>query len=127
LNGQVTPVRRSAITDVSRAVLCVNGLSSIPRKPYAGKMMPFFSRFWSVRSLGGALDAMHTCAGLADFWIESSAKPWDVAVMQVIAHEAGVCFFDSTGTDTIYGGDAILCVPALEPVARELLGLPERA
>jgi fructose-1,6-bisphosphatase/inositol monophosphatase family enzyme len=56
--------------------------------------------------------------------LEFSAKPWDLAVIQVIAKESGLRYFDYTGADTIYGGNAVLCVPALEPVARTFLGLP---
>jgi fructose-1,6-bisphosphatase/inositol monophosphatase family enzyme len=66
---------------------------------------------------------MSVCAGQAEFWLEPAAKPWDLAVVQVIARESGLRFFDHTGADTIYGGDAILCVPPLEPAAREFLGL----
>ena len=121
LNGATTRVHCSGIDRVERAVLCVNGLQNAPHKPHADKMLGFFDRFWTVRSLGGALDAMYTCAGHADFWLEFSAKPWDLAVVQVIAKEAGLTYFDYTGADTIYGGNAVLCVPALEPVAREFL------
>jgi fructose-1,6-bisphosphatase/inositol monophosphatase family enzyme len=102
----------------------VNGLQNKLKKPHSGKILAFFEQFWAVRSLGGALDAMYTCAGQADFWLEFSAKPWDLAVIQVIAKESGLRYFDYTGADTIYGGNAVLCVPGLEPVARTFLGLP---
>jgi fructose-1,6-bisphosphatase/inositol monophosphatase family enzyme len=121
LNGQVSRIHCSNIDNAARAVLYVNGLQNTLKTPHSGKILAFFDRFWTVRSLGGALDAMSTCAGQADFWLEFSAKPWDLAVIQVIAHEAGLRFFDYTGDDTIYGGNAVLCVPALEPLAREFL------
>jgi fructose-1,6-bisphosphatase/inositol monophosphatase family enzyme len=121
LNGQTSRIQRSSIETASRAVLCVNGLQDARIMPHSGKILAFFDQFWTVRSLGGALDAMSTCAGQADFWLEFSAKPWDLAVIQVIAREAGLRFFDYTGADTIYGGNAVLCVPALEPLAREFL------
>jgi fructose-1,6-bisphosphatase/inositol monophosphatase family enzyme len=121
LNGQTSRIRCSQIDSVSRAVLCVNGLQNALQKPHSKKLLKFFGEFWTVRSLGGALDAMYTCAGQADFWLEFSAKPWDLAVMQVIAKESGLRYFDYTGADTIYGGNAVLCVPALEPVARRFL------
>lgn len=121
LNGQTTRIHCSAIDRASRAVLCINGLQNTLQKPHSSNVLPLFDRFWTVRSLGGALDAMYTCAGHADFWLEFSAKPWDLAVIQVIAKESGLRYFDYTGADTIYGGNAVLCVPALEPLAREFL------
>ena len=123
LNGQTKRIHCSQIDNVSRAVLCANGLQNTLKMPHSDKILAFFDQFWAVRSWGGALDAMYTCAGQADFWLEFSAKPWDLAVMQVIAKEAGLCYFDYTGADTIYGGNAVLCVPALKPLAREFLGL----
>jgi fructose-1,6-bisphosphatase/inositol monophosphatase family enzyme len=123
LNGQTSRIHCSAIECASRAVLCVNGLQNTLKTPHSDKILAFFDQFWTVRSLGGALDAMSACAGQADFWLEFAAKPWDLAVIQVIAKEAGLRFFDYTGADTIYGGNAVLCVPALEPLAREFLEL----
>ncbi len=123
LNGHTSRIHCSAIDSVSRAVLCANGLQNALQRPHSDKILAFFDQFWTVRSLGGALDAMYTCAGHADFWLEFSAKPWDLAVIQVIAKEAGLRYFDYTGADTIYGGNAVLCVPTLEPAAREFLGI----
>jgi histidinol-phosphatase len=124
LDGETTRIHCSAIDRASRAVLCVNGLQNTLKTPHSEKALGFFDQFWTVRSLGGALDAMYTCAGHADIWLEYSAKPWDLAVIQVIARESGLRYFDYAGADTIYGGNAILCVPALEAVARTFLGLP---
>ena len=124
VEGQTSRIHCATIDTVSRAVLCVNGLENTLKMPHSEKILGLLGQFWTVRSLGGALDAMSTCAGHADFWLEFSAKPWDLAVIQVIAQEAGLRYFDYTGADTIYGGNAVLCVPALEPLARTFLGLP---
>jgi len=123
LHGRTSLIHCSPVDSAERAVLCVNGLPDTQEMPFSDRILPFFGKFWAVRSLGGALDAMYTCAGMADCWLEFSAKPWDLAVIQVVAKEAGLRFFDRTGADTIYGGNAVLCVPALEPLAREFLGL----
>jgi histidinol-phosphatase len=123
LNGQTSRIHCSAIDSASRAVLCANSLENAGKMPHSEKILALFGQFWTVRNMGGALDAMSVCAGHADFWLEPSAKPWDLAVIQVIAKEAGLRCFDYTGADTIYGGNAILCVPALEPVARWFLEL----
>jgi fructose-1,6-bisphosphatase/inositol monophosphatase family enzyme len=73
--------------------------------------------------VGGALDAMMVCSGSAELWIEPTSKPWDLAPLQIIAQESGACYFDYTGADTIYGGNAVICAPGLERVARDFLGL----
>jgi histidinol-phosphatase len=98
-------------------------MHNVLANPHSEKLLPLFSSCWAVRSMGGALDAMYVCAGHADFWIEPVAKPWDLAPLQVLAKESGLLYFDYTGADTIYGGNALLCVPGLDSVAREFLGL----
>jgi fructose-1,6-bisphosphatase/inositol monophosphatase family enzyme len=84
--------------------------------------MEWMRPFWAVRSLGGALDAMMIAAGSADAWIEQSAKAWDLAAIKIIAEEAGARFFNFDGGDSIYGGNCVLCVPALETAMRRFVG-----
>ena len=81
------------------------------------------SQFWAVRSMGGCLDAMMLAAGQAEFWIENTAKAWDLAPLKVILEEAGARFLNFDGGSSIHGGDCIACVPALEPEARRLMSL----
>jgi fructose-1,6-bisphosphatase/inositol monophosphatase family enzyme len=75
--------------------------------------MNWLSEFWTVRSMGGCLDAMLLATGRADVWLEAQAKPWDLAPLKIIAEEAGCVTFDFEGNDTIYGGNYVICVPAL--------------
>jgi histidinol-phosphatase len=123
VGSRIERLHASSINEVGRAVVCSNGMQNSLTNPHPEKLLNFLNQFWAVRSLGGALDAMYVCAGHADFWLEPTAKPWDLAVIQVIAKEAGLLYFDYKGEDTIYGGNAILCVPALEDQARSFLGL----
>lgn len=122
-NGQETRIHCSDIAEIGRSVACINAINNAALKPYGNKLLEFASRFWAVRSVGGALDAMLLCAGSAELWIEATAKPWDLAPLQVIAQEAGLRFFDHKGNDTIYGGNCMICVPPLEAAAREFLEL----
>jgi histidinol phosphatase-like enzyme (inositol monophosphatase family) len=117
------PIRISNITDAGRSVACINQMQNTRKKPGTDKIIDLAAKFWAVRSLGGALDAMFVCAGHAEFWLEPGAKPWDLAAPSVIAEEAGAVFMDYQGANTIYGGNAIICVPALVPLARWFLGL----
>jgi histidinol phosphatase-like enzyme (inositol monophosphatase family) len=108
----------SEITKISEALLCVNGFGFMTGYPFAKELVPWMADFWTVRSMGGCLDAMLLASGRADVWLETKAKPWDLAPLKIIADEAGCVTFDFEGTDTIYGGNYVICVPAL---AQEVL------
>jgi fructose-1,6-bisphosphatase/inositol monophosphatase family enzyme len=76
-----------------------------------------------TRSLGGAVDAMMVARGKADFWVELSANPWDIAAPRLILEEAGAIFCGLNGEPTIYTGGALSCTPLLKP---KLTALAER-
>lgn len=118
-NGR--PIRASAIEMMSKSVLCFNQLQKMQRFPGAADWM---KGFWAVRCLGGIPDAMMVAAGQAEIWIEPSAKPWDLAPIQVITEEAGARYFDMQGGNTIHGGNCVTCAPGLEKEVRRFIGLP---
>jgi histidinol phosphatase-like enzyme (inositol monophosphatase family) len=111
LDGQ--PIHCSTVTKKSEALLCCNGLGFMHRYPFAPELVKWISEFWTVRSMGGCLDAMMVASGRAEVWIEAQAKPWDLAPLKIIAEEAGCVTFDFEGRDTIYGGNFVITVPAL--------------
>jgi fructose-1,6-bisphosphatase/inositol monophosphatase family enzyme len=115
-------LRVSKIDRKDQAVLCVNGFAGLRGRALHADLLEWMSGFWAVRSFGGAMDAVMVARGQADFWLESAGKPWDFAPLKVIAEEAGARVFDFTGQNTIYGGNLILCTPALAPLAKEILG-----
>lgn len=117
------PIKHSRVTEARRAVVCMNQLNHVLEYPRAEKVLPFLGQFWASRCLGGALDAMLVARGSAEVWLEASLKPWDLGALSIIAKEAGCVFYDYTGKDTIYGGNGVICTPALEPVVREFLGI----
>ena len=84
---------------------------------------PWIGNFWSSRALGGALDAMMLAAGQVEVWVEPKVAPWDLAGPSIILEEAGACFFDLQGRNSIYGGSAAACVPALEADVKRFLQL----
>ena len=116
-----TPIRVSGIERASQAVLCMNGLDRALNQPFAGRLLEWMSQFWAVRSYGGCMDAVMLAAGQADAWIEPCAQPWDIAPLKILIEEAGGRFLNLDGSSSIYGGSCVACVPALEPVVRELL------
>ncbi len=125
-HGAYLNEKRISISDVrepSKSLVCWNGLSSVVRQAYAPRAVEWMSHFGAIRSFGGALDAMMVASGQAEAWIENTCKPWDLAPLQIIAEEAGAKFFDFTGKRTIYGNNGVICVPALEPELKALLGI----
>jgi fructose-1,6-bisphosphatase/inositol monophosphatase family enzyme len=106
-------IHASNIEKKRDALLCCNGLGFMYRYPFAKELLLWMSDFWTVRSMGGCLDAMLVAAGHADVWIEAQAKPWDLAPLKIIAEEAGCVTFDFDGNDTIYGGNYVITVPPL--------------
>lgn len=114
-------IHASSKTSVSESVLCVNGYDRVAKLPFYGRLLDWMTRFWAVRGLGGAADAMMVASGQAEVWIEPSASPWDFAPLKVILEEAGARYLNVDGGSSIYAGNAIGCAPGLEPEVRRFL------
>jgi histidinol-phosphatase len=119
-------MKGSGIQNKNEALLCCNGLGYMHRYPFAPDLLQWISEFWTVRSMGGCLDAMLVASGRADVWIEAQAKPWDLAPLKIIAEEAGCAAFDFEGNDTIYGGNYVICAPALADEVKRFTGRRDR-
>jgi histidinol-phosphatase len=115
-----SPIRVSDKSDPGQAVLSFNGFNKVGVNRFAPQLLGWLQRFWAVRSLGGAVDAMLLAQGQADVWIEPNAQPWDLAPLKLLVEEAGGKFGTFGGENTIYGGNAYACVPGLEPYVHEL-------
>lgn len=113
----------SSKTSVEESVLCVNGYDKVAKSPYYGRLLDWMTRFWAVRGLGGAADAMMVASGQAEIWLEPSASPWDFAPLKVILEEAGARYMNVDGGASIYAGNAIGCTPGLEQEVKHFLGL----
>jgi histidinol phosphatase-like enzyme (inositol monophosphatase family) len=114
-------IRVSDIKDRSKALICVNGFSLLRRYSFSEHLLEYLERCWTVRSMGGCLDAMLVASGRADGWFEAQAKPWDLAPLKIIAAEAGAVTFDFAGEDTIYGGNYVICTPGMADDMKELV------
>ncbi len=116
-----SPIQVSKTNNPESAVLSFNGFNKAGVSRVSATLLPWVGKFWAVRSLGGAVDAMLLAQGRADVWIEPNAAPWDLAPLKILVEEAGGKFGSFDGTNTIYGGNAYACTPGLEPYVRELL------
>jgi histidinol-phosphatase len=115
------PIRASAKTSIEESVLCVNGYDKVARSPFRDRLLDWMARFWAVRGLGGAADAMMVASGQAEVWIEPTASPWDFAPLKVILEEAGARYLNVDGGSSIYAGNGIGCAPGLEAEVRRFL------
>ena len=118
-----TRMRVSSKTTVEESVLCYSQFNRPERVPFREQLPEWMARFWAVRDLGGAPDAMMVAGGQAEIWIEPRAAAWDFAPLKVIAEEAGATFLNFDGGSSIHAGNAIVCAPGLEGEVRRLLGL----
>jgi histidinol-phosphatase len=118
-----SPMRVSSKSSIDEAVLCMSAFNKLDGTPLKGRMLDWMSRFWAVRGLGGATDAMMVAAGQAEIWIEPHAAPWDFAPLKVIVEQAGGCFFNFDGGSSIYAGNCVVCAPGLESEVLRFLGL----
>lgn len=114
-------IQVSERSDPADSVLAFNGLNKEGVQRFGSHVLPWLQRFWSVRSLGGAVDAMLVAQGWADVWIEPNGAAWDLAPFKIIIEEAGGRFASFAGERTIYGGNAYACTPGLEPYVQQLL------
>lgn len=117
-NGQAARV--SDIGDPGHAVLCFNGFHKPNVSAMGQSLLDWVGKFWAVRGLGGAMDAMLVAMGKADVWVEPNAKPWDFAALKIIVEEAGGRFASFSGENTIYAGNGYACTPGLEDSVRSM-------
>jgi histidinol phosphatase-like enzyme (inositol monophosphatase family) len=113
----------SAATQIEQSMLCVTGIDKIMRHPWGGEFISWIARFWSVRSMGGCMDALSVAAGRAEVWMTMEAKAWDLAPLKIIGEEAGARFFNLDGASIIYGGNCVLTAPGLEKQLCTFLGI----
>ena len=111
-NGKsIKPTAKSEIGD---SVLCFSGFPKMTPLPFKDQFLDWASKFWAVRGLGGAADAMMVCSGQAEVWIEAKAEPWDFAALKIVAEESGARYFNFDGGSTIYAGNCVICAPGWE-------------
>lgn len=115
------PIHISNITTAAQSLACICGLNFSKELPFRESLLDWVEQFWAVRGMGGCLDAMLLASGKAELWLEPTAKPWDLAPLKIIIEEAGGKFVNFDGGSSIYGGNGIGYVPALEPVVRDIL------
>jgi len=116
-----SPIHVSSRSSVEESTLCFSAFGKLNGTPFKDRMLDWMARFWSVRGLGGAPDAMMVASGQADIWIEPSAAAWDFAPLKIIIEEAGGLFLNFDGGSSIHAGNCIACTAGLRDEAVRLL------
>ncbi len=114
-------IRVSNVDSASKAMLYFNKLREAYFRDFGPRLVDFMGKFWAVRSMSGAPDAMLVAAGHGDVFVEPEAKPWDLAPIQVIVEEAGGLFFNFQGGRSIHAGNCVVCAPGMEAEVRQFL------
>lgn len=112
-----SPIHVSSRCSVDDSTLCFNAFGKLNGLSFKNEMLDWMARFWSVRGLGGAPDAMMVASGQADIWIEPAAAAWDFAPLKIIVEEAGGVFLNFDGGRSIHAGNCIGCTPGLKAEA----------
>ena len=115
-------IRCSSASSLNQAMLCLTGIDKVGRHSWGRQFFSWIGQFWSVRSMGGCMDALCVASGRAEVWVSMEAKAWDLAPLKIIGQEAGAKFFNLDGKSSIYGGNCVLAVPALESAIRKFIG-----
>jgi histidinol phosphatase-like enzyme (inositol monophosphatase family) len=118
-----TRIHCSSAKTPDQALLCLTGIDHVAERCWGARLLPWISQFWSVRSMGGCMDAMCVASGRAEVWISMQAKAWDLASLKIIGEEAGASFFNLDGKSSIYGGNCVITIPSLEDEVRRFLGI----
>jgi histidinol-phosphatase len=118
-----SPMHVSPKKSIEESVLCYSQFNRPELLPFKAQLPDWMARFWAVRDLGGAPDAMMVAAGQAEIWIEPHAAAWDFAPLKIIAEEAGGVFLNFDGGSSIHAGNGIVFTPGLECEVKHLLGL----
>ena len=116
-----SPIHASSRSSIGEATLCIDAFNRLDDAPFKDRLPGWMARFWSIRGLGGAPDAMMVASGQVEVWIEPHAAPWDFAPLKVIVEEAGGRFLNFDGGSSIYAGNCITCAPGLEQEVRQFL------
>jgi myo-inositol-1(or 4)-monophosphatase len=113
------PLRVSATTELSRALLCTGFPYDVQQRPEGplGLLRRFIVRAQGIRRTGSAaLDLAYVACGRFDGFFEFGLKPWDVAAGALLVQEAGGVMVRIDGTPFRVGhGDVLACAPGLGP------------
>jgi histidinol-phosphatase len=113
-------IKVSEISKVSESQFEFGAPSRLREKGMWESLGRVIEATYRQRCYGDYVNFAHVFNAKAEAALEVGLKPWDIAPMQIIAHEAGGKFTDLDGGDSIYTGS---CLVSNGKVHDELLKL----
>lgn len=79
------------------------------------------SSTYRQRGFGDYLSFAYLFEGKAELVLEVGLKPWDLAAVKIIAQEAGGCYYDLNGGQSVYTGDCLITNGSLDDLPLKVL------
>jgi len=98
-----TPTRVSSATTLDGAYVSTSGFGNWP----APALSRILASPCTVRTWGDGYGYLLVATGRIDAMIDPTVAPYDIAPMSVIMREAGGCFTDFSGVDSLDGGSGV--------------------
>lgn len=101
-------VHVSEIDSLDRALFNFGGPNRIEAKGLWSNLQRVVQLTERQRGFGDYLGFSLVFEGKAEAMLEVDVKPWDLAPMKIIVEEAGGCFIDLSGGNSIYTGSCLV-------------------
>lgn len=106
INGKRSKV--SKIKKISESYLLHGGLNYIFSQPYRNNFVQLVNSSYYDRGFGDCHGHSLIIKGQAEILVDPHVAPYDVAPVKICVEEAGGCFTDIIGNNTIYTGSALV-------------------
>lgn len=119
--------RRSRVSEISsldRAIACFTQTANFERGNRSEEWEKIQKTVLACRGWSDAYGHALVATGRAEIMLDPLMNPWDSAPFLPILREAGGCFGDWSGNETIYAGEAISSNSALLPDFLRLIESP---
>ncbi len=97
----------SNVDRLEEAVLSLGELDNLLKPPFGAGVNELIDTAFSSRCYGDLGTVGMVLQGKAEISMECAIAPWDVAPYRILLEEAGGCFTDFYGDDTIESGSAL--------------------
>jgi histidinol-phosphatase len=97
----------SKVSDISKSMACFGSLYGPEGSDVAEPVLNLLKQTYRQRGFADYLQHMMVAMGKAEFCMDFKIKQWDIAPLKIIIEQAGGICTDSSGNETIHGGNAI--------------------
>ncbi len=102
------PIHVSDVGELDQALFNFGGPNRIEARGLWPNLQEVVKATYRQRGFGDYLGFSLVFEGKAEAMLEVDVKPWDLAPMKIIVQEAGGCFIDLSGGESIYPGSCLV-------------------